>query len=209
AIPSSWRRMSAGWAAPLTPQYAEDGTPVDYVGVPWARPAAGGGDAWDIVIDAHTFARVPQEIVYAAAADHCLAPAYRGECPGVDPDALMRWRAASRAAFQRRAVEAVLADVERARAALREAPVVSLAEGIHARDLRGPAIPEPPEAAAREGECFLASLRERDGKTTVVCQSGTAAQIDAFMRVWAPAQGLTDIYGDPARGFAGGYKESE
>jgi len=25
------------------------------------------------------------------------------------------------------------------------------------------------------------------------------------MRVWAPAQGLTDIYGDPARGFAGGY----
>src|SRR5690606_27893763 len=140
AIPSSWRRMSAGWAAPLTPQYAEDGTPVDYVGVPWARPAAGGGDAWDIVIDAHTFARVPQEIVYAAAADHCLAAAYRGECPGVDPDALMRWRAASRAAFRRRAVEDVLADVERAREALMDAPVVRLSPepwepacGVHGR----------------------------------------------------------------------------
>src|SRR5690606_4175915 len=32
------------------------------------------------------------EAIRAAAADHCLAAAYRGECPGVDPDALMRWR---------------------------------------------------------------------------------------------------------------------
>jgi hypothetical protein len=82
---------------------------------------------------------------------------------------------------------------------------VSLAEGIHARDLRGPAIPELPEAAARDGVCFLASLRERDGRTKVVCQSGTPEQIEAFMCVWGPAHGLTDIYGDPARGFAGGY----
>lgn len=96
-VPKSWRRMPAGYAAPLTPQYAEDGTPVDYVGVPWVRPAAGGGDAWDIVIDAHTFARVPHEMVLTAAADHCLAAAYRGECPGVDPDALMRWMGETRA----------------------------------------------------------------------------------------------------------------
>lgn len=48
---------------------------------------------------------IPQELIFAAAADHCLAAAYRGECPGVDPDALMRWRAESRAAFQGRSVE--------------------------------------------------------------------------------------------------------
>ena len=35
-----------------------------------------------------------------AAADHCLAAAYRGACPDVDPDALMRWRAETRAQFQ-------------------------------------------------------------------------------------------------------------
>src|SRR5690606_27510283 len=29
---------------------------------------------------------IPDDIVYTAAADHCLAAAYRGECPGVDPD---------------------------------------------------------------------------------------------------------------------------
>jgi len=205
AIPSSWRRMSAGWAAPLTPQYAEDGTPVDYVGVPWLRPAAGGGDAWDIVIDAHTFARVPHEMVLAAAADHCLAAAYRGECPGVDPDALMRWRVETRAAFQGRTVEEVLADVERARELLEDAPNERLAHGVYVADMRGQSIPELPEAAARDGVCFIASLTERDGRIKVVCQSGTPEQIEAFMRVWAPAHGLTDIYGDPARGFAGGY----
>src|SRR5690606_24161844 len=123
------------------------------------------------------------EIRLVAAADHCLAAAYRGECPGVDPEELMQWRAESRARFQRRPVEAVLADVERARAALREAPVVSLAEGIHARDLRGQQIAELPEAAAREGLCFIAALDER-GRLKVVCQSGTPQQIGAFVRVW-------------------------
>lgn len=47
---------------------------------------------------------IPAEYVLCAAADHCLAAAYRGKCPGVDPDALMRWRAASRAPFRRRAI---------------------------------------------------------------------------------------------------------
>ena len=36
-------------------------------------------------------ALVDPEIVLAAAADHCLAHAYAGRCPGVDPDTLMRW----------------------------------------------------------------------------------------------------------------------
>jgi len=151
---------------------------------------------------------IPQRYVYAAAADHCLAAAYRGECPGVEPDALMRWRVECRAKFQGRPIEAVLADVESARAALREAPVVELAEGVYARDMRGRHVPELPEASAREGVCFISDgLPGPDGRTKTVCQSGTPEQIDAFMRVWAPAHGLTDTYGDPARGFAGGYKE--
>jgi len=205
-------------------------------------------------IRAAIYRLVPQSYICAAAADHCLAAAYRGECPGVDPDALMRWRVEQRAAHQGRSVEEVLADVERAREALRAAPTVQLADGIDARDMReaytvqtvlvvpftdgasvdaagvgdskfvvfGPraegawdegghhtfvehGVPELPEAAAREGVCFVARLPGPGGRTKIVCQSGTAAQIDAFMRVWAPANGLTDIYGDPARGFAGGY----
>jgi hypothetical protein len=149
--------------------------------------------------------RVPEPVRYAAAADHCLAAAYRGECPGVDPDGLMRWRAESRAAFQRRSVAAMLANVEAARRALRAAPEIELAPGIVVRDLRGQQVAELPEASAREGLCFVADMPLPDGRVKVVCQSGTPDQIAAFMRCWAPAQGLSGIYGDPARGFAGGY----
>jgi hypothetical protein len=175
------------------------------------------------------------ELLMVAAADHCLAHAYRAECPGVDPDRLAAWRAESRAKFQGRPVADVLADVDRARTALQAAPLIYLgtqravdrdADGVcpecedsmdpcwgtchgdhdPARDMRGQHVPELPEASAREGICFIAdSLPDDSGKVKVVCQSGTPEQIEAFMSHWAPAQGLTNIYGDPARGFAGGY----
>jgi len=196
---------------------------------------------------------VPPQILMTAAADHCLAAAYRGACRGVDPDELMRWRAESRAKFQNRHPQAVLADVSVAVVALMAAPEVVLevtpgghcggesgscgcrsggygygyggdtgggngdcycdcigcAAGDHyvlARDMRGVHVPELPEASARLGMCFISDgLPGRDGRVKVVCQSGSPEQIDAFMRVFGPSIGLVDIYGDPARGFAGGY----
>src|SRR5690606_18273210 len=118
----------------------------------------------------------------------------------------------------------VLADVERAREVLRASPLITLGSAseivepgwddqessehwydITCRDLRGVHVPELPEASAREGICFVADGLPRDGRIKVVCQSGTPEQIQTFMEVWAPANGLTDVYGDPARGFAGGY----
>jgi hypothetical protein len=72
--------------------------------------------------------------------------------------------------------------------------------------MRGKHVPELPEASAREGLCFVADgLPGPDGRVKVVCQSGTPEQIRAFMQVWGPEHGLTGIYGDPMRGFAGGY----
>src|SRR5690606_19221697 len=82
------------------------------------------------------------EAFLAAAADHCLAAAYRGECPGIAPDQLMRWRVKTRAAFQGRSVEELLADVERARAALQEAPSIDLGAGTSVRDMRDTFVPE-------------------------------------------------------------------
>jgi hypothetical protein len=179
---------------------------------------------------------VPDEIVLAAAADHCLAHAYAGRCPGVDPEALMRWRAESRAAFQKRSIGEVLADVAAAREVLRAAPKVLLwqeavptygdgfdssdystytAENLRRRtayvchevsDLRGRHVPELPEASAREGIAFLADgLPDRDGRMKVVIQSAPPETVRAFLEHWAPANRLVDTYGDPARGFAGGY----
>jgi hypothetical protein len=155
------------------------------------------------------------------AADHCLAHAYRGECPGVDPDDLMRWRVASRAAFQGRPEAEVMVSVEAAIAALQSAitPAGCIAVGnecydadgmpwplFEIADMRGRHVPELPEAASRTGICFIADgLPGPDGRIKVVCQSGTPEQIRSFIEEWAPANGLVDIYGDPARGFAGGY----
>jgi len=155
------------------------------------------------------------ELLMIAAADHCLEPAYRGRCPGVDPDALMRWRAETRAAFQGRTVEEVLADVWAARKKLRMAAPECIdvdqfgAESPNGRpfvaDLRGQSIPELPEAAAREGIPFLATVTDRDGRVKVVLQAAGPELIRKFLAGEIVA-GLTGYYGDPARGFAGGYQ---
>jgi hypothetical protein len=143
---------------------------------------------------------IPETIVFAAAADHCLHAAYRGECPGVDPDALMRWRAETRAAFQKRPVDDILRDVEAARKALRNA----------AQECKIPhfenTIPELPEAAAREGLPFTAELRERDGRKKIVLQGASPETI----RQWMEEMALRgEVYGDPERGFAGVYPKDE
>ncbi len=189
---------------------------------------------------------VPEDVLLVAAADHCLAHAYRGKCPGVDPDALMTWRITSRAKFQGRDPEEVMADVGRARERLRDAwweamnrPVAGLWRGIYAIrpednggvslvegdgyggkgdcaeiitlppidtivDLRGESIAELPEAGAREGIAYMSSVVDRDGRTKVVVGSASPEQVEAWFS-WAKAEGLEGIYGDPARGFAGGY----
>jgi hypothetical protein len=190
-----WRCSLCGAVLDLHDRSGPDGDPI-----------RGFDSTIDLWPDHRPSRALADEIMLAAAADHCLAAAYRGECPGVEPDALMRWRAYSRARFQKRPVGAVLVDIERARAALREAPELVLGPGITARNMIGQKVAELPEASAREGLCFVSEgLPSPDGRAKVVCQSGSPEQIRAFMDAWAPAHGLVDIYGDPARGFAGGY----
>ncbi len=205
---------------------------------------------------------IPQDLVLTAAADHCLGAAYRGECPGVDPEALLQWRVRSRAEFQKRLPEEILADIEFTRKVLKVAPEVVLAEtprNIVVRDLRYAClvtttlvapfaegatvdasgvgndrfvvfdptlplgvfdegssvtsrkanVPELVEAAMLDGVSYLSGpLKQPDGRTKITC-SGTADVVSAFLEVWAPRQGLTDVYGDPTRGFAGGYLSPE
>lgn len=161
--------------------------------------------------DLHNWPLRPWEmerIRLIAAGDHSLAAAYAGEIPGVDPEALMRLRAETRAAFQRRPVGDVMADIASARAALSAAPRYELRPGDAAtevRDLRGRnLIPELPEAATRGGVPYIADgPTEPSGRAKVVC-SGSPDVIQAFLE-WAAKQGLVDAYGDPARGLAGAY----
>mgnify|MGYP001561963170 CR=1 FL=1 len=168
---------------------------------PYTAPGADDPDWW-VHVAPDVIARVPHDLVLTAAADHCLGAAYRGECPGVDPDALMRWRAASRAAHQKRTVEAVLADVAKAQALLRASPMCA---DVH--DLRGVELPELPEAACRMGVAYVATPAVRAGeRVKVVLGCASPDQVAAFLRGEGLAAELVDRYGDPARGFAGGYR---
>lgn len=80
----------------------------DDVGAPWSLGSMDEGDWYSLEDDGtwwlhwgeggcdvgsyYYAAAIPHDLVLAAAADYCLAAAIRGECPGVDPDDLMRWR---------------------------------------------------------------------------------------------------------------------
>jgi len=65
-------------------------------------------------------------------------------------------------------------------------------------------IPELPEAAAREGIAFLATVAERDGRRKTVLQAATPEQVEEFLRMGNELR--RECYGDPARGFAGMYE---
>jgi len=160
----------------------------------------------------------------------------------VDPELLGSWRVSSRAAFQKRSVQELLVDVERAREVLRLARIraeeypaqhprlggtvvayllpgaLGVKCGAHSNlpSNKAPAcphsvecwgdVPELPEASVREGIPFLAIPRPGpDKRRKVVLQSAPPEAIEAFLRGEGIAADLTDKYGDPARGFAGGY----
>lgn len=188
-------------------------------------PALAAGDlgweedgGWQVGLSGARAARIPDDLVLAAAADHCLAAAYRGRCPGIRPGVLRAWRIWTRADYQGRSMAEVERDVRRAEARLLAAPRVQVGEEW-AQDMRpgrgapcgahGPScpgeedgcwgdVPELPEAAAFLGLPFLAIPRPGpDGRRKLVLQAASAAAVEAFLRHHPGG------YGDPARGLAG------
>ena len=166
------------------------------------------------------------EILMVAAADHCLAAAYAGQCYGVNPQELAEFRIYQRAKFQKRDVAELHADMERALRQLEYAPRVFLSDTngcwdngsgwceTHGQtadrcgaiaDLRGTFVPELREAALiARLPGYLASVTEPGGRQKVVI-SADESNVRAFMGGWAAQNGLTEIYGNPVRGYAGGY----
>jgi len=145
----SEHRLESNLAALLTePQQSCDEASrhqcltLDYDGMQWAQCPHG----WELLQDWRDEGdtgglitwSIPREFLFTAAADHCLGAAYRGDCPGVDPDELMQWRAESRAAFQGRSVDEVLVDISRAQEALQRAPIIGLCTDaeVEVRDMR-------------------------------------------------------------------------
>jgi hypothetical protein len=133
------------------------------------------------------------------AADHCPQQAYQGLCPGVTPVALSDWRLASKAAFKGISVDELRALVEVQHERLKAADRVTIA-GVEVAWLPESAD-ETPEASARYGIPFMYRTVERDGRNKAGILSAPAHVVEAWMRDC----GLSDVYGSPSRGYAGGY----
>jgi len=145
---------------------------------------------------------IPADMLYTAAADHCLGAAYRGECPGVAPDDLRVWRTHTRARFQRISYTDLWERQEVAIRRLRQQPTMHI--GQHAyKDARNASIPELPEAAAILGVAVIYRMRDPQYGEKEGLLNGSPKQVQAWMH--ANQDRLARIYGDPARGFAGGY----
>lgn len=145
--------------------------------------------------------RIPQEVLMIAASDHCLAAAYQQKCPGIDPLALMEWRLASRAAFQKVPLEKLMMQVMATRARIRQRAIDGIAD---LTDLPGGTLPEAPEAACAEGLGVLAKVKDRDGREKIVLLGNLEPK---RIQEWIDAQAAFghEVYGDPVRGYAGAY----
>lgn len=134
-----------------------------------------------------------------AAGDHCLAHAYKGNCPGVDPSDLFALRVETRAEFQNTTPKAISDAIYAAKQALETAETIPLG------DTQLPFLtnlpPETDEASARWGLDYIRMIREGCGGHKVGLRSTRPELVEAFMQEC----GLKDVYGDPIRGFAGGY----
>jgi hypothetical protein len=136
-----------------------------------------------------------------AAADHCLTAAYAGLCPGVTPDEVLALRCANLAVFRSVSEDEIQQRVAYAHEKLQKSPKICILGQIIA-DTRGQDIPEANEASARYAIPFLYQVDDvRSGRTKV----GLMGAKQEVIAEWMKTCGLTDVYGDPARGYAGGY----
>lgn len=135
------------------------------------------------------------------AADHCPEAAYRGACPGLDVEAFADWRLASKAAVKSMPVEKMRALVEEQHARLKAAERIDVA-GTQVAWLPD-ASDEAPDASARYDIPFMYRLLEPDGREKFGILGAPPHAIEA----WMQHCGLEDVYGNPSRRYAGGYRQ--
>jgi hypothetical protein len=161
---------------------------------------------------------VTEEMKVAAAADHCVAAAYQGQCPGIALEALASQRAENIAKAVGCSVAEVHEAVARIAAYAETAPVIVIG-GQPVKDLRGCFAVVPPgysleylgllEAAAKHGYAFLGcgadpAHADVPARPKLIL-SGTVSKEAVVTFLSENPLGLVDLYGVPERGYAGGY----
>jgi hypothetical protein len=136
-----------------------------------------------------------------AAADHCLAAAYRGRCPGIDPNELLFLRASWRARATGRSLMDVIEGVFHAAKLVRRRYDSGHGESVFLDPTAVP--PDLAEGAAYAGRPVR--YREWFDRTQLkeMLKGAAPAHIERFM---AEHRDLgREVYGNPYRGYAGAY----
>jgi hypothetical protein len=138
-----------------------------------------------------------------AAGDHCPAAAFLGKCPGIEVERFREFRLLGAATFQKMDVEVLRAEILAAIDKLMALPVITH-KGVSWRDSIGAEIKQLNHATSWTAIPCAYSMAQRDGRTKVgIIGSDEPAVVSAWMEYYSDK--LVDMYGDPARGFAGGY----
>lgn len=141
----------------------------------------------------------PRQLLIAAA-DHCLTAAYQGLCPGVDPLELKAWREETRSRARGLSLSVLRSQIGKAEQALYSAPRVRMND-VDVAWFESAPPPEVSEASARLAMPYAYVKQQDDGRV----KSGIRSAPANVIQYWMERCGLKSTYGDPQRGFAGGY----
>lgn len=146
---------------------------------------------------------IPPGLVVTAACDHCLHHAWAGRVPGVTRDMVREYRATCSAT---RPVDPVSPEEYERRFAATLEELEELRDDASALVVQvDRQLPELPDVACYLGVAYAAEVTDRDGRRKIVLGGATTPDLVREWMAEAEADGLEGIYGDPERGFAGGY----
>lgn len=142
-----------------------------------------------------------------AAADHCLSAAYQGKCEGVEVKDLMEWRVKHRAAYQKITEKELMQNMMDAAEVIKAAKKVKIGTELIADFTYFPMPKEAAEGSIIAGIPIMTKMFDVNTKSFKFgIVSGKPETISTWMNETAKRLKLINVYGDPARGYAGGYR---
>lgn len=199
--------------------------PSDFVRIDHHRPgdpgySRGPSEYWQAssIGQLHILLDIPptEQARIMAAYDHCFAAAVRGECPGVVAGAVLAKKMVLLVRRTHTNWTEIRIHIEYYRRVISESPVIEIG-GQMVRDMRHIDLGAgysfdlliTQVAAATAGHSVLLRHSGHDGgpEQWTITGNTLPPTVEYWIESWAPEQGLVDIYGVPARGYAGGYKE--
>lgn len=152
--------------------------------------------------------------VVLAAMDHCMAQARLGKCPGIDSEEVRALSIEYTALHKGVDIHAVIASVRSMKKKVLDAPLITLG-AQRVVDLTSVSIGVGYsldylcllEAIAELGVPALIQTRNssKDRAKILLHGAATPETVIDFMETYAPAHGISGIYGTPSRGHAGGF----